>query len=266
MEATDFGNSYMTWSIAHNPHDTRQPGHKPWGNWARIMLEARCVLTDESGRSDEFFLIAACRTEWVYQEETLFQLPSREYRGIWSRERHMSTGYGMIYEGETNASQPCAETFTSLHFTVRKYPEATVLETDEAVAAATEQELPIVAQTEIWDDARGMRAMIEYPVKTMNFHPERKRFQVDTGPLLLPDFASDSEHWIEWFDMAHVAYNTFDRAEFIIRRPTRVEVEGDEVCRVHHYSEVRVHEAENRLLCGGGRSGPDTSVAQGATS
>ena len=252
MEATDFGNSYMVWSVPHNADDTRKPGHKPWGNWARILLEARCELTDErSGQSDEFFLIAACRTEWVYQEQNLFQVPSREYRGIWSRDRHMSTGYGMVYEGETKSSRPTDESFTSLHFTLRTYPEVTVLDTDQAVVAATESELPIVAQTEILDNERQLRALIEYPIKTMNFHPDRKRFQVDTGPLLLPDFTSTAEHWIEWFDMAHVVYNTFDQAEFIIRRPTPVLVEGSEVCSVHHYSEIRVHEARNILLCAG---------------
>lgn len=252
MTATDFGNSYMVWNVPHNPEDARKPGHKPWGNWARILLEACCELTDEGlGVSEGFFLIAGCRTEWVYQEESLFQIPSREYRGIWSRDRHMSTGYGMLYEGETKSSQPTAEAFTSLHFTLRTYPEVTVLDTDEAVVAATERELPIVAQTEIGDAERHMRAVIEYPVKTMNFHPERKRFQVDTGPVLLPDFASTSEHRIEWFDMAHVVYNTFDRAEFIIRRPTPVEIDGHEACRVHHYSETRIHEARNTLVCAG---------------
>lgn len=252
MQATDFGNSYMVWRVPHNPDDKRKPGHKPWGNWARILLEARCELTDErSAQADEFFLIAGCRTEWVYQEQTLFQIPSREYRGIWSRQRHMSTGHGMVCEGETKASRPTAESFTSLHFTLRAYPEVTVLDTDAAVAMATERELPLVAQTEIRDTSRGMRALIEYPVKTMNFHPERKRFQVDTGPLLLPDFASVSEHWIEWFDMAHVAYNTFDRAEFIVRRPTPVLVNGREVASAHHYSAIRVHDARNTLLCAG---------------
>jgi hypothetical protein len=252
MTATDFGNSYMVWSVPHNPDDTRKPGHKPWGNWARILLEARCELIDEdSGKSDEFCLIAGCRTEWVYQEQNLFQIPSREYRGIWSRERHMSTGHGMLHEGETKSSRPTAEAFTSLHFTLRTYPEVTVLDTDEAVVAATERELPIVARTEIRSTEGHMRALIEYPVKTMNFHPERKRFQVDTGPILLPDFDCDSEHWIEWFDVAHVVYNTFDRAEFIIRRPTPVEIGGRQVCRVHHYSDVRVHEARHTLICAG---------------
>jgi hypothetical protein len=51
--------------------------------------------------------------------------------------------------------------------------------------------------------------------------------------------------------VAHIAYNTFDRAEFIIRRPTPVIAEGRPVCSVHHYSEVRVCEARHTLLGAG---------------
>lgn len=253
MEATDFFGSYMTWSVEHDPNDKRKPGHMPWGNSARIQLEARCELRDEgSGQCDEFFLIHACRTEWMYREDSLFQVPSREYRGVWSRERYMGFDGAMVCERTRNSSEPCAGRFEPLEFTIAKLPGVTALETDEAVVRATQQDLPIVAQTEIWDRKRGVRATIEYPVKTMNFHPERMRFQVDTGPLPLPDFDSSAEHWIEWFDLAHVVYNTYDRAEFIVRRPTPVVIEGKEVCQVHHYSEVRVHEARHTLLCGGG--------------
>ena len=154
----------------------------------------------------------------------------------------------MIYEGGQKKSAPTKGSFTSLHFTVRSFPSATVLQTNEAVVDATMKELPLVAQTEIWDEQRQMRAIIEYPVKTMNFHPERKRFQVDTGPLLLPDFTSDAEEMIEFFDLAHVVYNTFDQAEFIIRQPTPVFKDGQEVCSVVHYSGIRVHEAKNTIL------------------
>ena len=252
MKATDFNNSYITWSVPHNPNDKRVPGHKPWGNSARILIDARCELIDEkSGVSEEFVLIVPCRTEWMYQEENLFQIPSREYRGIWSRTRQMSVGKGVIYEGEQKRCAPTKDTFTSLHFTVRSFPSATVLQTNEAVVKATLKELPLVAQTEIWDEQRQIRAIIEYPVKTMNFHPERKRFQVDTGPLPLPDFTSDAEEQIEWFSLAHVVYNTFDRAEFIIRQPTPVHKDGQEVCSVIHYSGIKVHEARNTILCSG---------------
>ena len=252
MNATDFSNSYITWSVPHNPDDKRVPGHKPWGNSARILIDARCELIDEkSGGSEDFFLIVPCRTEWMYQEENLFQIPSREYRGIWSRTRHISLGKGMIYESEQHKSALTKDTFTSLHFTIRSLHSATPLTTDEAVVAATLKELPLVAQTEIWDKQRQMRAVIEYPVKTMNIHPERRRFQVDTGPLPLPDFTSDTEERIEWFSLAHVVYNTFDRAEFIIRQPTPVVRDGREVCSVMHYSGIKVYEAQNTILCAG---------------
>lgn len=252
MNATDFSNSYITWSVPYNPNDKRVPGHKPWGNSARIQIDARCELIDEkSGAREEFVLIVPCRAEWMYQEENLFQIPSREYRGIWSRTRHISMGKGMIYEGEKRKSAPTKDTFTSLHFTVRSFPSVMVLQTDEAVVEATLKELPLVAQTEIWDVQRQMRAVIEYPVKTMNIHPERKRFQVDTGPLPLPDFTSDAEESIEWFSLAHVVYNTSDRAEFIIRQPTPVLKDGQEVCSVIHYSGIKVHEARNTILCAG---------------
>ena len=110
--------------------------------------------------------------------------------------------------------------------------------------------LPLVAQTEIWDADQRWRARLEYPVKTMNWHRERSRFQVDTGPLMWPDFGSEAEHWIDRLHMAHVVYNTYDRAEFLIRRPTPVVRDGQVVCHVLHYSEVRVHEARHTILCG----------------
>ena len=251
MQATDFANSYMSWSIAYNPTDTRRPGHKPWGNSARILLDARCVLSDEgSGQSDEFFLIAPCRTEWMYQEENLFQIPNREYRGIWSRTQYLDMGKGITYDGQQQNWKPVKDHFTSLSFTVQPLPHARALRTDEEIIEATMDNLPIVAQTEIWDSERRLRAMIEYPVKTMNFHAERRRFQVDTGPVLLPDFTSTAEHWIEWFSMAHVVYNTLDRAEFVIRRPTPITKDGREVCSVLYYSETRVHEAKHTIQCG----------------
>ena len=40
METTDFNNSYMTWSANHDFADTRKPGHTPWSNAARIMIDA----------------------------------------------------------------------------------------------------------------------------------------------------------------------------------------------------------------------------------
>ncbi len=249
MEVLDFANSYQFWDSPPNLEDKRKPGHMKWGNSVRIAIEARTVLTDEeTSQSDEFFLIAPCRAEWMYRDDVLFQIPSREYRQIWSRARGMGVGRGITYEG----GQPTSDTldrFNSFDIVVETIQSPRELETDEAVIEATEKNLPIVVQTEISDAESGMRAVIEYPVKTMNYHPERNRFQVDTGPVMWPEFSALGTHWIECLRMSHVIYNRFDKAEFIIRCPTPIEVEGKEVCTVLHYSEVHQHEATNKIYC-----------------
>jgi hypothetical protein len=97
VQMTDFGNSYMTWEAPHDFSDTRVPGHKPWGNSARILIDARCTITDDaSGRSEELYLVAPCRTEWMYQEENLFQNPSGEYRVIFTQDRQLSVGKKIV--------------------------------------------------------------------------------------------------------------------------------------------------------------------------
>ena len=83
----------------------------------------------------------------------------------------------------------------------------------------------------------------------MNFRPEAGSFQVDTGPLLVPDFNSEEEKALDRLRMAHVVYNRLDKAEFILRRPTPIKDEsGAEVAKVLHYSEVVEHPAETVLL------------------
>ena len=62
--------------------------------------------------------------------------------------------------------------------------------------------------------------------------------QVDTGPMLFPDFGRSVERPIEMFSQAFVCYNTFDVAEFVLRGPTPVMTDGLEVARTIEYSDI----------------------------
>lgn len=252
MNVCDFSNSYVAWTVPHNPNDHRQPGHVPWGNSARIQLDARCEWVNErTGEKDEFFLITPCRTEWMYRSDTLFQTPNREYCAVWSRTEFMGVGGGATDAGEAKTVHTIQNTFTEFRVALKTFPQTRVLENDEQIIQATLKDLPLVGRTEIWDEARQRRAMIEYPIKTMNIHPERKRFQVDTGPLLFPDLISAAERAMECFSVAFVCYNTFDAAEFILRQPTPIRDGDKEICSVIHYSDVRRVPAKNVVVCAG---------------
>jgi hypothetical protein len=248
---TDFGNSYISWSAPYDPADRRVPGHKPWGNSARILVDARCTLLDGASEViDELYLIAPCRGEWMYQEDHLFQIPSAEFRLIYSRDRYLQVGKKMIEDAERPGSRT-NDRFLDLTFSVQPVPSSTELTTDDQVIAATLGNRPINAKTEIWDEASGRRAILEYPIRTMNYHAERRRFQVDTGPVIFPDLTSAAEHSVDRCALAHVIYNRFDRAEFICKRPTPLVHEGQEIGRIQHYSDVRIMPAKHTLLCAG---------------
>lgn len=252
--ACNFQASYMTWDLPPRPDSRPDARHNiPLGNKARIQLEAIVnVIDDESGSSEQLVLIAPCRTEWVYAESGLFQLPSREYRNIYSLTEQRTMGRAITFDGETSRAAPIADQFRSMKIDVVRFPASRVLDTPEAINEATENNFPLVGRTELRDKNR-RRYILEYPIKTMNFRPENSSFQVDTGPLLVPDFTSAETKPIDRLEMAHIAYNRLDRAEFILRRPTAISGEASpDALRVLHYSELVAVEATTRILTGEG--------------
>ena len=253
IRACNFQESYMTWDSPHR-YDPRPYGRHdtPHGNLARIQLEAFIdVIDPNANRPQRFVLIAACRTEWVYAASRLFQIPSNEYRNIYSLTEERGMGRHITQSGGPSRGRLIDTRFSSLKIDVATFARTRVLRTGGEVVKATAANLPLVARTEIREPDGDRRYILQYPVKTMNFQPKSDSFQVDTGPLLVPDLASNAPKAIDRLEMAHVAYNQLDRAEFIIRRPTPItDAEGREVCRVLHYSEVHEIPARTVILAG----------------
>ena len=257
MNICDFANSYIMWTVPPNPSDNRQPGHMPWGNSARIQLDARCEVVDRAtGASEEFFLITPCRTEWMYREDTLFQVPNHEYVGAWSRTEAVGLGSmtQRVGQRQTTEAVSVKDAFTTSpswqlrpdHPRTSRVPPQARRTSAEVSVRATIDNLPLdeytEAVTEMEDEARRARVVMEYPVKTMNIHPERVRYQVDTGPLLFTDSTVDSGRAIERMRMAFVCYNAPDVAEFVLR--TRIDAGG---LPVDEYTEVRRLQASNAI-------------------
>ncbi len=253
VNACNFQASFMTWDFPPRKDPRPHARHKiPNGNKARIQLDALIdVINEQTGTRERFVLIAPCRTEWVYAENKLFQIPSGEYRCIFSLKEERSLGRSLTFEGEMPRGQPVTDTFRSLAIDVKTYGRSRELKTAADICAGTAQNVPLVGRTELRDPKRKERYVLEYPIKTMNFRPETPSFQVDTGPLLMPDFNSQAAALIDRLEMAHVAYNRLDRAEFILRRPTPLpDQEGKARSRVLHYSEAHEYPARNQVLTG----------------
>jgi hypothetical protein len=260
--AIDFGASYMTWT----PHD-------PAGNIARIQLDAACTLADPaSGDEETYYLIAPCRSERMYADGPLYTMPNYEFCGIWTERAllflrtHWTSERDHREYGETG---PPPARFREVRLDVRTFPRTAPLSSPAEIVEATLQNRPLIGRTELQDPASGARAVLEYPVKTINVARHPDRFQVDTGPLLAPDFVSGVSgasgapegpegrgsregRPIERFEVAHVVYNRLDRAELILRRPVPVGPAGGaagDAPATTDYSEVRILSARNTLHC-----------------
>ncbi|UCH33116.1 MAG: hypothetical protein JSV65_11005, partial [Armatimonadota bacterium] len=76
-------------------------------------------------------------------------------------------------------------------------------------------------------------------------------YQVDTGPILLPDFASRKQRMVERFQLAFVAYNRGDEAYFVIQEPIVAEPGQPEGLRVMHYSRIVRMATKNSVIAAG---------------
>ena len=81
----------------------------------------------------------------------------------------------------------------------------------------------------------------------MNVLKSPARYQVDTGPIIVPDFASTADLAIVWFDLAHVVYNLLDWGELILRKPIAIG-QGASRTSVTDYSHRIEYTGRNTLL------------------
>lgn len=241
----DFTNSYMTFTVLDR------------SNTARIQLDARCVWTDHTtGKTEEFFLITPCKSERMYVPRKLYQDPNYDFCGIWSRKEYLilrtpvTHNPKRLQDHEANAGVLPGR-FGESKIDLRYLADTQPLTTDELIVKATLKNLYLMARTHVSHADPHLSAVVEYPVKTMNVCEKTTRFQVDTGPLIWPDFTSTAKLAVERFLLGFICYNTFADGEVVLRVPTPIVVEGKEVIKAWHYSKIVEIKAKHALFCVG---------------
>jgi hypothetical protein len=235
MQTCDFGRSFVTFIT---------PGRE---NNARIQVEARCTITEiATGKTGDYYLVASCKGEDTYGTGILFLDPSYDFCGIFSAGEFILIRAGVPYR-ENNTVGDIRDRFEGVRFDIAPAP-GEVLEHNPAIVQATLANRLLNGRCEIADEAGRYRAEIEFPIKTMNVNDIRNMYQVDTGPILLPDFASAQERMVERFQLAFVAYNRPDEAYFVIQEPVAVAPDRADSTRVSHYSRIVRLAANNAVI------------------
>ncbi|MCY3759817.1 MAG: hypothetical protein OXH50_01080 [Gemmatimonadetes bacterium] len=230
MRPIDYGRSFV---LGNGPE-----------NEVRMWVESRTRITDErTGASEDYIQTGSCKSEDVFVERNLFKEPNYDFMAIYGpQDAIVFRRLARAHEGY-RSRVPSGDFFGGQKYRLVEGGEVVELDSGAAVCAATCAGDPLVAQTEIWNDKTGLRAVIEYPVKSMNTNRERSAYQVDTGPVAFPDLSARRKRHADGISLAFVAFNAPHFAEFVLEVPTKV---GSE--EIHHYSQVVRLPANNRLF------------------
>jgi len=235
MHILDYGASFLS-------------GVAPF-NTVRFWVESRLRVIDEtSGAFADYYQCASCKSEDTFAEHDLFFadnydfLPifGPEWGAIFRRHAYLSEGYRSVL--------PAREMWGGQRLRLRERPDARELAENEEICAATAQWEPLVARSEIRDEVAGRRAILEYPVKTMNVQPDTLKYQVDTGPVVFPDLSLPLDRQPHGFAPAFVAFNTPHFADFVIEAPTAVTNAAGQTCDTYHFSRRASLPARNTLF------------------
>lgn len=224
MNACDFGRSFATFTLEGR------------ANNARIQVEAICDLGDT-----RYVLVASCKSEDTYADDDLFYESNYDFCVIYSATEYQIVRVRLPLGDDWREAGLIADRFEGVSIDLADAPARECADPREIVEATLAND-PMVCVTELLDETGAICARLEYPVKTMNVNDQRFSYQVDTGPIIVPDLTRTVELEVQRLDLAFVAWNRLDRAELIVQQPTLV---GEQIAG--HYSEIRKCAARNSM-------------------
>jgi len=239
LQTIDYGKSFVCFSGPLNA--------------ARFWIESHTrVINQETALTEDYYQCGACKAEntWASRGKSspfLFMEDNHDYTPVFGSE------VSVVFRRKAYLNQRYKEVISEFKVfgkpvrRIRFADEQRLLNTSAEICRAGREGYPLVGRTEIGDETGGWKAIIEYPIKTININSDRNLFQVDTGPIAWPDLASRDGKSADTISLAFIAYDSFSSADFIIEAPTQIKQEGREVCQVHHYSRILRSAAKNSI-------------------
>ena len=220
------------------------------------------MVTDEKGTEDAYYLIAPCRSEHTHSDGQLLTMPNYDFRCIFGEREYTLIRTHWVGNPDyldapgfdnTGGRTPVEvglwkDRWDDVQLDIRTFEDVRELLTDDDIVEQTLRNVPLIGQTELRDETSGLRAVLEYPIKTMNISIDDSIWQVDTGPIAFPDLTKRFDPPVDSVRLAFAVFNAPHFCDFVIEQPTPVVHDEQEVCKVYHYSNPVSFTAKNRVL------------------
>lgn len=234
MNVYDYGRSFVTF-VTHGR-----------GNNARLQVESVCTLHDgQTGKTTDYVFFASCKSEDTFAAKGLFYEDNYDFCGIFSNEEFVIFRTRSTHTDGFREEGLWRDRFEDVRFDLVEV-EGEVLGTNREIVQASLDCVPLIGRVELEEGA--LKAVLAFPIKTMNANDIEDMYQVDTGPLPFPNFAADVDLHVKRLSPAYVAYNAPDFADFVVQQPVPVVVEDAEVAKVTHYSNPMGLKAKTQVI------------------
>jgi len=168
-------------------------------SYVNFVIDSRLLVNGK-----EYYLGMPCMSENTYASDNLFQSFNYEFTPVFERGSNKSFVFKTRHKDYKIKNDYHKEVNFNLEF-----KDIKILETNEELLEAMKSGKRLIGITQIFDDF-GKSAIIEYPIKTINFLNEKQNtWQVDTGAILLPINNS--------FEIAQIAFTNPDWVDILIR-------------------------------------------------
>ena len=219
----DYANSFVQWD--QNTADTTP----------RCALHASCKIRGKGEEFREYFLSHPCAGEKMYAEKNIIAQPTMEFHAVYCDDgqfmfvkqfddspgiERQAYRVGDIVDSKTNI----VTTIDRMESGLRYYVEVAEMTSYKEVHDAMMGNKPILGRTRyITSNAnKTIEVVAEYPVTVMNARHEHDIWQVDTGPILLPDFTIEHALEVAIFRQAYIVYNRWNYSEYAMRLPVNI--------------------------------------------
>ena len=215
------------------------------GNNARLQVESVCTILDGDKATDYLFF-ASCKAERTYAENDLFVEDNYDFCGIFSDDEYVLFRTHATHTDGFREQGLWRGRFEEVHQHLVRV-EGTPLSGNTQIVRATYAHIPLVGRVRLSGDGGRLRAVLEFPIKTMNVNDVKHIYQVDTGPVPFPDLAMETQRHIERLSPAYVAYNAPHFADFVVQRRLPIRAGAVEL-EVTHYAQRASLPAETGVL------------------
>lgn len=143
-------------------------------NQVRFWIESRLRLIDPNlPEPIDYFQCASCKSENTFAPKDLFHKDNYDFLPIFGPQDGVIFRRKASLNADYKQVRKSSEMWDGQVYKLIRPRKVRLLRSNQEIRQATTAGVPIVAQTEITNSATGFRAILEFPVKTMNIHNQR---------------------------------------------------------------------------------------------